>query len=178
MNAVRIMIFIDGSNLHWGIKGYNKDNQTNLKIDYNKLISLLVKDRTLVRTMYYCSKPIPPSMPTQAKFYDYLRAIGIQVLDKPLKSRFDTVANMVRFVEKGVDVALATDLLAMAWENAYDVAVIVSGDADYAGAVTKVMSKGKNVEVASFRKALSRELKDAALAKLLLDDYIQQIKLM
>jgi len=91
-------------------------------------------------------------MPTQAKFYDYLRAIGIQVLDKPLKSRFDTVANMVRFVEKGVDVALATDLLAMAWENAYDAAVIVSGDADYAGAVTKVMSKGKNVEVASFKK--------------------------
>jgi len=47
----------------------------------------------------------------------------------------------------------------MAWENAYDVATIVSGDADYVGAVTKVMNKGKNVEVASFRKCLSKELR-------------------
>ena len=37
--------------------------------------------------------------------------------------------------EKGVDIALATDLLAYAWENVYDVAVLVSGDEDYSGAV-------------------------------------------
>ncbi|MBA7492501.1 hypothetical protein ES702_03051 [subsurface metagenome] len=69
-------------------------------------------------------------------------------------------------MEKGVDVALATDLIGMAWEDAYNVAVIVSGDEDYAGAVGKVMSKGRNVEFASFRKNLSRGLKNAALTKL------------
>jgi len=93
-----------------------------------------------------------------------------------LKTRYDPATNSTRYVEKGVDVALATDLIGMAWENAYDVAVIVSGDADYVGAVTKVMSKGKNVEVASFRKCLSKELKDAALTKIILDDYVPQIK--
>jgi len=176
MSNIRVMIFIDGSNVHWGIKGYNKENKTNLKIDYAKLISLLLKSRTLVRVIYYCSKPIPPGRTSQIKFFDYLRSLGIQVIEKPLKTRYDPATNSTRYVEKGVDVALATDLIGMAWENAYDVAVIVSGDADYVGAVTKVMSKGKNVEVASFRKCLSKELKDAALTKIILDDYVPQIK--
>jgi uncharacterized LabA/DUF88 family protein len=64
----------------------------------------------------------------------------------------------------------------MAWENAYDVAILVSGDADYVGAVSKVMSKGRNVEVAAFLHSLSRELRNAALNKIILDDYIPQIK--
>lgn len=36
----------------------------------------------------------------------------------------------------------------MAWEDAYDVAILASGDADYVGAVSKVMGKGRNVETA------------------------------
>jgi len=176
MSATRVMIFMDGSNLHWGIKGYNRENQTNLKIDYRKLISLLLKSRTLTRAMYYCSKPIPPGRSSQIKFLDYLRSIEIQVIEKPLKTRYDPATNSTRYVEKGVDVALATDLIGMAWEDAFDTAIIVSGDADYVGAVSKVMSKGRNVEVASFRRSLSKELKEAALTKIILDDYIPQIK--
>jgi uncharacterized LabA/DUF88 family protein len=170
------MIFIDGSNVHWGIKGYNKENKTNLKINYSKLISLLLKNRTLVRVIYYSSKPIPPGRTAQIKFLDYLRTLGIQVIEKPLKTRYDSRTESQRYVEKGVDVALATDLIGMAWENAFDVAIIVSGDADYVGAVSKVMSKGKNVEVASFRRCLSRELKETALTKIILDDYIHEIR--
>jgi len=176
MNTTRVMIFIDGSNLHWGMKAYNRENRTNLKIDYSKLVSLLLKGRSLVRVMYYCSKPVPPGRTSQIKFLDYLRSVEIQVIEKPLKTRYDPVSNSSRYVEKGVDVALATDLIGMAWEDAYDVAVIVSGDSDYVGAVRKVMSKGRNVEVASFRRSLSRELKNAALTKMILDDYIPEMK--
>jgi len=170
------MIFIDGSNVHWGIKGYNRENKTNLKLDYAKLISLLLKNRSLVRVIHYCSRPIPPGRTSQIKFLGYLRSLGVQIIEKPLKTRYDSATKSTRYVEKGVDVALATDLIGMAWENAYDVAIIVSGDADYAGAVSKVMSKGKNVEVASFRKCLSKELREAALTKIILDDHIPQIK--
>jgi uncharacterized LabA/DUF88 family protein len=176
MDATRIMIFIDGSNLHWGIRGYNKEHQTNLKLNYSKLVSLLLRDRTLIRVMYYCSQPIPPSRPTQTGFFDYLRSLNIQVIEKALKIRTDPTTNAPRYVEKGVDVALATDLIGMAWEDAYDVAIIVSGDADFAGAVNKVMGKGRNVELASFARCLSRELRTACLNKTILDDYIPQIK--
>jgi uncharacterized LabA/DUF88 family protein len=136
----------------------------------------------LIRVIYYCSRPIPPGRVSQIKFLDYLRSLGIQVIEKPLKIRYGSASRTnpstesVRYVEKGIDVALATDLIGMAWEDAYDVAILVSGDADYTGAINKVMSKGRNVEVASFRKNLSKELKETALSKVILDDFIQQIK--
>lgn len=47
--------------------------------------------------------------------------------------------------EKGVDAALVTDLLSLAWQRAYDVAVLVSGDADYVPAVEYVQSQGLKV---------------------------------
>ena len=34
--------------------------------------------------------------------------------------------------EKGVDVAIATDMIKLAWEDAYDWAVLVSSDRDFA----------------------------------------------
>jgi uncharacterized LabA/DUF88 family protein len=35
-------------------------------------------------------------------------------------------------VEKGIDIMLATDLLYFAWNAFYDVAILVSGDGDFA----------------------------------------------
>ncbi|MBA7492502.1 hypothetical protein ES702_03052 [subsurface metagenome] len=66
-----------------------------MKIDYKKLVSLLLKNRTLVRVMYYCSKPIPPGRTSQIKFYDYLRSSEIQVIEKPLKTRYDPVPSLL-----------------------------------------------------------------------------------
>lgn len=53
-------------------------------------------------------------------------------------------------VEKGVDAALVTDLLSLAWQQAYDVAILVSGDADYIPAVEHVQDRGLKVINASW----------------------------
>lgn len=169
------MIFMDGSNLYWARKIFNQQNKTNLKIDYQKFVDLIAGNRELLRTIYYCSKPVAPSG-GQQRFIDYLRSIGIQVVEKLLKTRMDIVTRRTFSVEKGVDVALAVDLVGLAWENAYDVAVVVSGDSDYVGAIKMVMNKGKNVEVVSFRSSLSRELREAALRTTFIDDIIPQIE--
>jgi uncharacterized LabA/DUF88 family protein len=47
--------------------------------------------------------------------------------------------------EKGVDTAIVTDLLALASEGAYDVAVLLSSDADHIPAVEWVQSRGLKV---------------------------------
>jgi hypothetical protein len=47
--------------------------------------------------------------------------------------------------EKGVDTAIVTDLLSLAGENAYDVAVLLSSDADHIPAVEWVQSRGFKV---------------------------------
>lgn len=55
-------------------------------------------------------------------------------------------------VEKGVDVAIAVDMLSKAYTNQYDVVVLVSGDGDYARALQAVKDIGKKAEVAYFPK--------------------------
>ena len=52
--------------------------------------------------------------------------------------------------EKGVDTAIATDMIRLAWEGAYDVAVLVSSDSDLVPAVQFLTGKGIKVIQAGF----------------------------
>lgn len=54
--------------------------------------------------------------------------------------------------EKGVDTAIVTDLLSLAGENAYDVAVLLSSDADHIPAVEWVQGRGFKVVNATWSK--------------------------
>ncbi|WP_373869536.1 NYN domain-containing protein [Sphaerisporangium rufum] len=48
-------------------------------------------------------------------------------------------------LEKGVDAAIVTDMLSLAWQDAYDVAVLVTSDADFVPAVERVQERGLKV---------------------------------
>jgi len=58
--------------------------------------------------------------------------------------------NMRGTVEKGVDTAIVTDMIRHAWEDAYDVAVLASSDADFIPAVQFLDNKGRRVIQAGF----------------------------
>jgi len=84
------------------------------------------------------------------------RVFSAQRKDKPAKVHcrecdqdFDTCPScskpLVRSREKGVDTAIVTDLLSLAWEGAFDVAVLVSSDADMIPCVERVQEKGFKV---------------------------------
>ena len=76
-----------------------------------------------------------------------------------LEARFGTVRfREGQMVEKGVDIMLATDLLYYAWQDFYDVAVLVSGDGDFAYALQTVKNVGKYVQVVCFESNQSPEL--------------------
>jgi uncharacterized LabA/DUF88 family protein len=53
-------------------------------------------------------------------------------------------------VEKGVDTLIATDMIRLAWENAYDIAVLASSDSDLVPAVEFLNLKGRKVVQAGF----------------------------
>lgn len=55
----------------------------------------------------------------------------------------------VQYVEKAVDVMIATDMVSMAHEDEYDVAYLLSADGDFTPAVKQARSVGKKVFVAS-----------------------------
>ncbi len=71
---------------------------------------------------------------------------------------------------------MAIDLLALAWEGAYDVAIVFSGDVDFVGAIEHVKKKGKNVEVLAFRNSCSSELRDTALRTTFFEDIAGLLK--
>ena len=52
--------------------------------------------------------------------------------------------------EKGIDTRIASDLVAMAWEKAFDVAVLVSADQDFVPAAEYLQKKGIKVIQAGF----------------------------
>lgn len=61
---------------------------------------------------------------------------------------------------KGVDIALTIDMLSHAYMNNYDVAVLYSGDGDYAPVVREVKRLGKAVFVCAFENSgLSKDLR-------------------
>ncbi|MEA3375427.1 MAG: NYN domain-containing protein [Chloroflexota bacterium] len=57
---------------------------------------------------------------------------------------------LIRAREKGVDTAIVTDLLSLAWEGAFEVAILVSSDADMIPCVERVQEKGFKVINASW----------------------------
>lgn len=174
MSEDRLMIFIDGSNIFHGIR------HLNVKIDYVKLVEFLRESRRLVRAYFYTAVPqdkdVKKGTPEwdsflrQKKFLDELALSGIKVKLARLRK-----LPSGEFLEKEVDIMLATDMLSLAYQNAYDTAILVSGDSDFIYTVEEVQRIGKRVENATFKKTSSYNLRKVCDRFLLLDDFLDRI---
>lgn len=178
------------------------ERKEDIKIDYIKLIKEISANREVIRT-YLFEGVKEPIQPAKEAFFNALRQQGITVITRPLRERelncvkcnlFRTLkeqnpnrdifnkndeGQLVIFqqeYQKGVDVALVTELLRMAREDVYGTAIVVSGDNDYKNAIECVKSMGKRVEVASFKRALGRDLKEVADKLIFLDNYLEKIR--
>ncbi len=160
----RVAIFIDGSNLYHALRSNFARNDLN----FAEFASKLCGSRRLFRTYYYNVLQDPGQRPDghreQQEFLDVLRKTPY------LETRLGSIkmAQGVA-VEKGIDIMLATDLLYFAWNNFYDVAILVSGDADFTYALQAVKNMGKHVEVAYFESGVSKDLLNIADNRYLLD---------
>ena len=153
----RVAIFIDGSNLYHALRG----NFRRHNLNFAEFASKLCGSRRLFRIYYYnvLQDPIqrPDGHREQQEFLDILRKTPY--LEVRLGGT--KIAQGIP-VEKGIDVMLATDLLYFAWNDFYDVALLVSGDSDFAYALQAVKNMGKHVEVAYFESGVSKDLLDVA----------------
>ncbi len=143
----KVAVFIDGSNLYNGMR----DNLANTRVNLQVLIRQLLGKRQLYRAYYY-NAPLTDDYENdlregQSRFFESLRRIPyVTVRLGRLHRRHDGT-----LVEKGIDVAIAVESLSLAYENAYDTAVIVSGDGDYVELVEALKRKGKHVECCMFK---------------------------
>jgi uncharacterized LabA/DUF88 family protein len=178
----RLMIFIDGSNLFHTGRLYGKHYRI------EDLCNELSADRQLVRTYYYGSIPTggdDDKVEKQKGFHMRLEYGGINVSIIPLKTRevnfkcpkCGAKSAFSRNVEKGVDVALVTDMLAFGFRDGYDVALLVAGDLDYIRAIEEVKRIPKRVEIAFFEsiQAISGALKRKADRFIPLEPIINKI---
>jgi len=160
----KVAIFIDGSNLYHALQ----NNFRRHDLNFTEFVRKLCGSRTLFRTYYYNVLQEPAKRSEthkdQSEFLDVLQKTPY--LEVRLGST--KLAQGVS-VEKGIDIMLATDLLYFAWNNSYTVAVLVSGDSDFAYALQAVKNMGKHVEVAYFENVVSKDLLEIADYQHLLD---------
>ena len=109
------------------------------------------------RTAFYDALPesdVDPNLD------EYWRAIEIQ---DDMHLGFGALQGLKRKPrQKGVDVQLAVDMLVGAFEEAYDVAVLLAGDADFVPVVEEVKRHGVLVVVAAEPRSMSENLRRAA----------------
>lgn len=160
----RVAIFIDGSNLYHALRNNFGRHDLNFAQFTNKLCG----PRQLFRTYYYNVLQDPVQRPDG--YREQQEFLGALRMTPYLEVRLGgTKLTQGVPVEKGVDIMLATDLLYFAWNNAYDIAVLVSGDADFAYALQAVKNMGKHVEVAYFEGGVSKDLLNVADNQYLMD---------
>ena len=153
----RVAIFIDGSNLYHALRS----NLRRYDLNFAEFAARLCGSRRLFRTYYYNvlqdASQRPEGYREQQEFLDILRKTPY------LEVRLGSIKIAQGIpVEKGIDIMLATDLLYFAWNDFYDVAILVSGDSDFAYALQAVKNMGKHVEVAYFESGVSKDLLNVA----------------
>ena len=142
----RVMVFIDYRNvLKSSFLGQD------FKLDLYSLCKELTGNRRL-EAAYVFDTRAPYGLEDPAhKTHDRLRYLGFRVI---ARESYDPN----RQEQKEVDVAMACEMVAHAYKDNYDVAIVVSGDRDFVPAIQHIQSAGKRVEVAAYSDAFSSEM--------------------
>lgn len=152
--AQRVGVFIDVQNMFYSAKYKYRG-----KLDYEKLLSLIQRDRQVTRALCYAVQT--PEI-DQTSFLKILENMGFEIRIKDLKLRPDGTA-------KGDwDMGMAIDAMSLA--SKIDVAALVSGDGDFSALVELLKAQGVKVEVYAFRSNTADELIKSASQFIPLDD--------
>src|SRR5262245_24033125 len=141
-----VAVFVDVANIFYAAKAAGVD------IDYVTLLKAGSAGRDLVRAYAYTG--LDPDNENQRNFHDFLRRNGYKVVSKDIRKYGDGK------VKANLDIELVVDMMKTA--RNLDVAIVVSGDGDFAPAIRAVQEMGVRVEVVSFRGNTSSDLMDVA----------------
>ncbi len=141
-----VAVFVDVANVFYAAKAAGVD------IDYVTLLKSASAGRDLVRAYAYTG--LDPDNENQRNFHDFLRRSGYKVVSKDIRKYGDGK------VKANLDIELVVDMMKTA--RNLDIAIVVSGDGDFAPAIRAVQEQGVRVEVISFRGNTSSDLIDVA----------------
>ncbi len=171
----KTIMFIDNSNIFHGSR------RAKWRIDAKKLHTKLEAEGPIWQTFFFAAVSDPPRY-NQTGFYKMLKNdLHYEMTVFPLGSKTSRCGKCGdtrrSFTEKGIDVALATKLLILANNRAFETAIVVSGDKDYLETIKTVKSMGLRVEIVSWRESLSQELAEESSKRVIfLDDIRSEIE--
>jgi uncharacterized LabA/DUF88 family protein len=137
-----VAMFVDVANMYYAARGQDVD------VDYVALLKHATKGRDLIRAYAYTG--LDPENENQRKFIDFLAKNGYKPVVKDIRKFGDGR------VKANLDIELVVDLFRL--QDRMDVAVIVSGDGDFAPAIRALQDVGVRCEVISFRPNTSSDL--------------------
>ena len=141
-----VAVYVDVANIFYAAKAAGVD------IDYVTLLKTASAGRDLVRAYAYTG--LDPDNENQRNFHDFLRRHGYKVVSKDIRKYGDGK------VKANLDIELVVDMMKTA--RNLDIAIVVSGDGDFAPAIRAVQEMGVRVEVISFRGNTSSDLIEVA----------------
>ena len=141
-----VAVFVDVANIFYAAKAAGVD------IDYVTLLKAASAGRDLVRAYAYTG--LDPDNENQRNFHDFLRRSNYKVVSKDIRKYGDGK------VKANLDIELVVDMMKTA--RNLDIAIVVSGDGDFAPAIRAVQEQGVRVEVISFRGNTSSDLIEVA----------------
>jgi uncharacterized LabA/DUF88 family protein len=141
-----VAVFVDVANIFYAAKAAGAD------IDYVTLLKAAVAGRDFVRAYAYTG--LDPENENQRNFHSFLARHGYKVVSKDIRKYGDGK------VKANLDIELVVDMMKTA--RNLDVAIVISGDGDFAPAIRAVQEMGVRVEVISFRGNTSSDLIEVA----------------
>lgn len=130
--------------------------QNLVKFDFSGFAKMLAGEHTVVKAAYYVGKVRTDGTKKSQRLFNNQR----KLLAHLKKHRFSYSLGYLmkkdgEYHEKGVDVAIAVDMLVAAYENTCDRIILVSSDTDLLPAVDKARQKGKIVQYIGFSRTPS-----------------------
>lgn len=142
----RVGIFIDVQNMY-----YSARHIYQRKVNFGNIVAEAAEGRQLIRAIAYV---VRTKTHEEAPFIEALQSKGLETKEREL---LEYTSGQKK---ADWDVGITLDIVKML--DMFDVVVIVSGDGDFVPLVEYCQSRGRQVEVWSFRESSSGKLVEAA----------------
>lgn len=141
----RVGVFVDVQNLYHAARSIHGG-----KVDYQKLLSLITAERTVVRAIAYL---IHKPEVEQRSFCDALSNLGYELKIKEAKVR---QTDEFKQYKGSWHVGMTVDIMVQAQK--LDVVALITGDGDFLPLVQHIQSLGCKVEIYGYRNSTSKDL--------------------
>ena len=173
MSRERTIVFMDNSNIFHGQK------DAGWRIDAKKLHKYLERDGGRVWQVHFFASVIDPPRYEETNFYHFIKSemryeVTLFKLGRKTHKCRNCSRSWTTYIEKGVDVALATKLLTLANAKAFDTAILIGADKDFLGTVRAVKALGLRVEIFAWRNTISHDMEDESSAPVVYFDDIRR----